>query len=646
MYKKILFMALIMSQWSIINSQTISRQSISSAGSTLTGGSYMLTFNVGETVIPTLSAGGVIITEGFEQPGEQIQTGIIPAVACVGTVINVPFIATDLLASNTYTAQLSDALGSFASPINVGTLAGNGRTGTIAAIIPVTPGGSGYKIRVVGSVPLTIGTSSANITLNPLPVVSIIGILPAYCRTAPAITLQGSPTGGVFKIDDVVATILNASALSIGSHDLTYTYTNANGCTNTTGMTVTINGGINIPDPNFAAAIRLDCPSCIDACDNLTPPAANLGQLNVGNKNIRNLAGIEGFTNLKDLNCSVNNLQSLPSNLPRRLEILYCYANQLKSLPNTLPNSLKYLLCHNNQLDTLPSTLPPNLADLSCFNNQLRKLPDNLPANLFLLHCFNNKLTDLPSTLPSGLQYLYCDGNDIYCLPPVLPNLFVLRLDNNKISCTPQVMRMLFDSANQIVRLPICRSGCSGTIPVELTSFTGKVENTVNKLKWEVATQINVAHYNIERSTDGVSNWTSIGKVEAQKDSKSVLSYHFDDPKPWSLSYYRLVIVDVDGKLSYSKIIALNQEGRKMTIQNVYPNPFGDALNIKLDAPQAAQMTVTVTDILGRTLLTERFATRKGENSWTIDARQLTVGTYFIIANDGQSQAIEKIVKQ
>ncbi|HAK78096.1 MAG TPA: hypothetical protein DCR35_17810 [Runella sp.] len=32
----------------------------------------------------------------------------------------------------------------------------------------------------------------------------------------------------------------------------------------------------NIPDANFAAAIRSACPTCIDASNNLLPPAASL----------------------------------------------------------------------------------------------------------------------------------------------------------------------------------------------------------------------------------------------------------------------------------------------------------------------------------------------------------------------------------
>jgi len=40
----------------------------------------------------------------------------------------------------------------------------------------------------------------------------------------------------------------------------------------------------NIPDANFAAAIRSQCPTCIDASNNLLPPAASLTELNLYNK--------------------------------------------------------------------------------------------------------------------------------------------------------------------------------------------------------------------------------------------------------------------------------------------------------------------------------------------------------------------------
>ena len=62
----------------------------------------------------------------------------------------------------------------------------------------------------------------------------------------------------------------------------------------------------NIPDANFAAAIRANCAACIDACNNLTVAAASLTNLDIPNRNISDLTGIGGFTSLQALQCSDN----------------------------------------------------------------------------------------------------------------------------------------------------------------------------------------------------------------------------------------------------------------------------------------------------------------------------------------------------
>lgn len=75
--------------------------------------------------------------------------------------VNVPFtVSSAFNAGNTFTAQLSDAAGSFASPVDIGTLTGvNG--GSIGASIPAgTPAGTGYLIRVTGSDPAVLGSDN------------------------------------------------------------------------------------------------------------------------------------------------------------------------------------------------------------------------------------------------------------------------------------------------------------------------------------------------------------------------------------------------------------------------------------------------------------------------------------------------------
>jgi hypothetical protein len=85
-----------------------------------------------------------------------------------GTAINVPFTLIETYnAGNTVTAQLSDASGSFANPVNIGSITATA-SGTINATIPAgTPSGTGYKIRVVSSNPARISSNvSGNISVS------------------------------------------------------------------------------------------------------------------------------------------------------------------------------------------------------------------------------------------------------------------------------------------------------------------------------------------------------------------------------------------------------------------------------------------------------------------------------------------------
>ena len=84
----------------------------------------------------------------------------------------------------------------------------------------------------------------------------------------------------------------------------------------------------NIPDAQFASAIRTVCAACIDGSNNLTSTAAFLTDLNVDSKDIDDLTGIGGFTSLDKLYCEFNNLTYLPP-LPASLTQLFCQSNMI-----------------------------------------------------------------------------------------------------------------------------------------------------------------------------------------------------------------------------------------------------------------------------------------------------------------------------
>src|SRR6185295_10156391 len=68
---------------------------------------------------------------------------------CPGQTFNVSYTATGSFnAGNIFTAQLSDANGSFSSPVNIGSVSSAASGNISCTIPPLTTSGTGYRIRV------------------------------------------------------------------------------------------------------------------------------------------------------------------------------------------------------------------------------------------------------------------------------------------------------------------------------------------------------------------------------------------------------------------------------------------------------------------------------------------------------------------
>lgn len=102
----------------------------------------------------------------------QLKTLPVSAVSlCTGSNVDVPYTINGICNSgNIFTAELSDATGSFSNAIAIGTLSAVS-AGTITATIPGTVSyGTGYRIRIVSSNPLQKGERNhSNILINSIP---------------------------------------------------------------------------------------------------------------------------------------------------------------------------------------------------------------------------------------------------------------------------------------------------------------------------------------------------------------------------------------------------------------------------------------------------------------------------------------------
>ncbi|MCF8370708.1 MAG: choice-of-anchor D domain-containing protein [Bacteroidales bacterium] len=104
-------------------------------------------------------------------------------------------------------------------------------------------------------------SDSINVYVHPLPVVSIIGLDTSYCDIGDVIPLTGSPQGGNFTGTGVSMGSFNPSLVNPGSITIYYSYTDNNGCTNSTSASTTVYAAPTVSFTGLEAQYFTDDPA-------------------------------------------------------------------------------------------------------------------------------------------------------------------------------------------------------------------------------------------------------------------------------------------------------------------------------------------------------------------------------------------------
>ena len=123
-------------------------------------------------------------------------------------------------------------------------------------------------------------------------------------------------------------------------------------------------------------------------------------------------------------------------------------------------------------------------------------------------------------------------------------------------------------------------------LPVTLTSFKVGIKNTQNNLVWTTSSEVNNAHFDIERSSDA-TRFERIGTLVGKGNTKLNHTYQFTDESPKSgINYYRLKQVDFDGGFAYSRIVlAHNDASAQVTIRHFPENKALQIAGVRNIAP-------------------------------------------------------------
>ena len=196
------------------------------------------------------------------------------------------------------------------------------------------------------------------------------------------------------------------------------------------------------------------------------------------------------------------------------------------------------------------------------------------------------------------------------------------------------------------VRLYGSTFGCfdfpqQSTLPLKLLSFAGSYRNQATLLNWETEKEENFSHYDIERSSNG-ANFAAIGNKPGQNSPGRQQYFFTDDLSSASgtVFYYRLRLVDIDGRAKYSQVIMIRKDAAILNGLSINPNPVttDGAITLRFSATTGSIVNLRVIDLAGKIILNQQSRVFEGVNSVSINnPGKLNPGLYVVQLDDGQT---------
>jgi hypothetical protein len=187
-------------------------------------------------------------------------------------------------------------------------------------------------------------------------------------------------------------------------------------------------------------------------------------------------------------------------------------------------------------------------------------------------------------------------------------------------------------------------------LAVKLTNVNVKKENQFNTLSWSVAGEKDIASYQIERSLDAAS-FDYVGLISANNEEGKEMTYTYNDYDREAVEagklYYRLRIEETNGEFFYSPVVQLRSSEPKDPLSIVAsPVPFNDKLNLAVSVNNPTTLSLTVSDAMGRVVLSRQEPLSPGSNTISFQNMQtLSAGMYFVRADIPDHQQTLRIIK-
>lgn len=408
--------------------------------------------------------------------------------------------------------------------------------------------------------------------------------------------------------------------------------------------------------------------------------------INISNLSITNLTGIEYFTALKVLDCSINQLTDLDLSNNTALIALNCENCNLNNLNISTNSNLLRLNCMFNNLSILNISNNPHLRALNCGANQLNSLDLQSNIELSILDCTQNSINDLNVTYNLNLVSLRCQSNGISTLD-ISGNIALESLDcwynnlyNLDISSNPNLKYLVIggnhlNNINVTLNTLLTHLDCSGN-NLTLLNLSNNSELEFLSCGWNpYLSNLNLSS-NIKLGRLECQ-WTNMQSLDLRLNSELYYlncfhshltslnlkngNNHNMDAWSFESSSNQLTCIEVDD-VNYSlanwtdngtynsstdSFTQFSTDCSTLSLENIdqkdiisiYPNPVSNQLSIKRNNQIFSDQKVQITNTSGQILFENNHFLED-----TIETKNLEDGVYFLKYSEGENNSILKFI--